>query len=637
ARQLGSLVDTLGPAGEEWVGVLQSWRGRAVLVPYQSRARFRVAIARKDMKGAREGEVVVVRPLEGRGRRRDGRDRLQGRVVERLGLPGDPEADFRAIAWNHKLPTAFSPQVSGEAEALDELLDPAEKRERLDLREAAFLTIDPPSARDHDDAVWVDQRDGTLRLWVAIADVSHYVEPASALDREALRRGNSVYFPDRAIPMLPARISGDLCSLRAGRDRFAIAVELVIEEDGRATRPRFHAVVIRVRANLAYEDAARGMNGNASSEDGYDEQTLEQLRRLVVIEARLGRRRFERGSIDFDLSESKIVLDESGHPEAIVCSVRTRAHRAIEEAMLAANRAVAIHLLRAQVPAIYRIHEPPDRESLERLREQLARFDLLERGAPPRLDSLRIHRALQRAKGRSVAPLVNMVALRTMTQARYCEENRGHFALGFDAYLHFTSPIRRYADLVVHRALKHAISPDRYPPDPELVGSDSCAAVARFISYRERTAVEAERDMVDLKKCVFMQDAVGEIFDGRITGVAVHGLYVTLDAHDVTGLVPVASLGFGLVLDEAAHALVARRSGARYQLADPMRVEVEDVNLVRGWIRFAPQLADDEAVPGQRKARPRREKGKNGRVKKGRQPGRKARRRGAPNRGRGRR
>jgi ribonuclease R len=300
-------------------------------------------------------------------------------------------------------------------------------------------------------------------------------------------------------------------------------------------------------------------------------------------------------------------------------------------------------MIRSGIGCIFRVHEAPEVDDLDGLRQQLSSFGLLDSDGSRGLDSGQIHRALRRVRGRPEAQLVNLVALRTMKQARYLPENQGHFALGFGAYLHFTSPIRRYADLVVHRALSHWFELGSVVLAPWLEARAQRSAIARQISARERVAVEAERDIVSLKKCAFMSKYVGEVFDGIVTGVASHGLYVTLDEHDVDGLVHTSSLGTGLWLDERRHALIARGSGARYKLGDAMRVEVEEVNLLRGWIRFRPLFGDAVAPGGGDRRQPdskpgrARKPGARQRVKRGRRTGQKARRRGAPNRGKGRR
>jgi len=643
-RRQGQVLDVVEGSRSNWVGILGREGRGSLLTPYRDSGEWRVRIAGGDRGAAADGEVVVVVPVQGRKRRGDG-DEPWGRVVERLGRPGEPEADFRAVVWRHRLPVEFSAATLAEAKAASPGIGAKEFARRVDLRDRPFVTIDPPDARDHDDAVYVEaagaetedaekgsggkgrgrgrpteaEEPGGIRLWVAIADVSHYVAEGSALDAEALYRGNSVYFPDRSIPMLPERLSGDLCSLRPDVDRLALVVELLVDRKGAATRSSFYPAVIRSRAKLHYAQAAAVMEaagseaGLAALQEGWDAGAgppdpawVGQLRLLARLAQRLMERRFAQGSIDFDLPTGEIVLDEEGMPHDVVESERTLAHRAVEEAMLAANRAVAKALESSGLPAIYRCHEEPSPEKLAELRELLESFGLVAarrsgagsgggrgsrggrgeggrkaRAAEP-LAPLDISRALLRAAGRPEERLVNLVTLRSMRQARYEAENRGHFALGFERYLHFTSPIRRYADLVVHRRLKQLMAGEV----PPARAARMVERVASRISFRERLAVQAEREMADIKRCAFMQRHVGEEFEGSISGVARHGIYVTLDAFYVDGLLPLWSMPEYMELDAGQHAFVGRSSGRRYRLGDPLRIRVEEVDIAKGWIRF---------------------------------------------------
>jgi ribonuclease R len=634
------------PETVDWVGVIQVRASGGVIRPYRDRAKWQVKVAEGDLSGARDGEVVVAVPVSGAGKSRaggDDREEFQGRVTERLGRPGDPEADYRAVVWHRRIRVAFDKDILNEADSIPEQLDLDEVRRRIDLREMPFLTIDPPDARDHDDALCVEEEGDDLRLWVAIADVAHYVTPDSELDREALIRGNSIYFPDRVIPMLPERISGDLCSLRAGRDRFAMVVEMRINRKGEVERQGFYPAVIRCRAGLSYAEAAEGMSASKTPESELspklDSVILRQLGLLSSVEVRLSDSRFSAGSIDFDLPEGQIILDDAGLPIEIVARERTQAHRAVEEAMLVANRSVASLLTRNGAGGVFRVHESPAQDKLDTLGELLQTFGHLKgstrRGAAgDGLDAAEIHRALRRAKGAPEERLVNMVALRSMKQARYSAEDTGHYALGFSSYLHFTSPIRRYADLVVHRALKAWAAAGGGEFEQTIEGGQIwLERTAARISLRERVAVEAEREMVDLKKCVYMARHRGEDFDGVISGVTEHGLYVTLDEHFVDGLVPIWTLNDELIYDELQHSLVAKRSGVRYRLGDTMRIRVEEVDQIKGRIRFA--LIGKDGVPetggGRRDLRSNRP------ARAGRRPQPKARRKGAPSRGKSRR
>lgn len=588
-RARGRAPTPRGPARRprsDWVGVLfHETRGFRVR-PYRDDALWSVRVAARDLAGAREGDVVVVTPKIGR-RKTSGHAREPvGQIVEVLGPPGTPEADFRAVVWRRELPVAFPDEVLAEADRVEARLEPAELARRRDLRDLAFVTIDPATARDHDDAVFVEPGpERCERLWVAIADVSQYVPPGSALDAEACLRGNSVYFPDRAIPMLPERLSGELCSLRPDVDRLAVAVALDIDAQGAVRRTSFHPeALIRSRARLSYEEASGHLEGGRGAGPGRP-AWLESLERLRRVAEALMRRRFAAGSIDFDLPSAEIVLGDDGHPVDIIEAPRTLAHRAIEEAMLAANRAVAERLLEAGVPALYRAHEPPEPGDLEALRELLQSFDLLHLRRGQEIGPRDIAQAIQRAEGRPEERLVNLVTLRSMRQARYEASNRGHFALAFEAYTHFTSPIRRYADLVVHRALRSALAEgcarSEAPGRP-------LEELASHVSQRERVAMVAEREMVDLKKCAFLARRIGETHEGTITGVAPHGVYVTLDEFFVDGLVRIARLPGYVRFDPDNFALVATRSGRRWRLGDRMRVRVASVDRIKAWIDFEP-------------------------------------------------
>jgi len=596
AGERAEVVRSIGGTRREWIGVLAAEGRHGVLRPFRDDGFWELAVPRSAFGGARPGDVVVARllgaPRRGEAararatpRRQRGRraEPARARVVEVLGPPGSPEADFRAISWRHRLPIAFPPEALAEADAIPAALEPAEVARRLDLRERPFATIDPANARDHDDAVFVEASPPGWRLWVAIADVSHYVREESALDAEARRRGNSVYFPDRAIPMLPERLSGELCSLRPGVDRLALAAELEVSSDGAVRGARFHEAVIRSRARLVYEEAAKAMAGGAPQIR--DPEVRANLERLAALAGTLMRRRFAAGAIDFDLPTAEIVLGDAGHPTDIVEAPRTAAHRGIEEAMLVANRAVAERLVAAQAPALFRVHEPPLPTQLEALRELLESFDLLGAGDGA-LGPLEIARAIQRAAGRPEERLVNLVALRSLRQARYDARNRGHFALAFDAYLHFTSPIRRYADLVVHRALRDLLEGGAAARARAAARAGRLEGWAARVSFCERVAMEAERDAIELKKCVFLRERVGQRFGGTVTRVAKHGAYVTLDPFFVEGLLHVRRLAGHWELDERSFSLAARGGRERLRLGDHLEIRIANVDVVRGWIDF---------------------------------------------------
>jgi len=606
ARQRGEVLDVLGGDRPNWVGVFHRGAGKAFVTPYRDDGDWLVAIGRGASGGAQDGEVVVVEPVRPPQRRVRSPRRAgaaapappRGRVTERLGPPGHPDADFRAIVWRRRLRVEFPRAVREEAEALAGGLSPAEIAQRSDLRDLPFVTIDPATARDHDDALCVEPAgSGGFRLWVAIADVAAFVPEGSAIDREALRRGNSVYFPDRAIPMLPERLSGDLCSLRPDVDRLAWVVELVVGSGGKVSEKKFYAAVIRSRARLVYEEVAGVMEGGGDG--GLARDIAEQLRGLARATAALRRHRNASGALELDLPEPELVFGPDGRVADIVAHPRTVAHRAVEDAMLAANRAVAEALAESGLPAIYRNHEPPLPQDEAAMRELFATFGLgaadprgRHRGRGDEADAGPgwIAAALSQARGRREERLVNQTVLRAMTQARYGADCRGHFALAFSHYTHFTSPIRRYADLVVHRALQALVAADpggrRGSGKPDRRGLERMQRVAGRTSWRERVAVDAEREAVDLQKCAFLASRVGEEFSASMTGAAPFGLWLTLDDHFVEGLVHVSALSEFVEYDERRHSFTAQRSGERFELGDRFQVRVESVDQIRARIDF---------------------------------------------------
>lgn len=596
------LVEVVAGARVRWVcRVERSARGLA-LVPYRGREADALPVASRDLNGAELGEMVVAEALSPPRR---GRPATSYKVVERLGFAGDPEADFRAVVWHRDLPTEFSREALAEADALAEGIVAQELRGRVDLRDRCFLTIDPASARDHDDAVFIEPaEDGSLRLWVAIADVSHFVSEGSALDRAAWLRGNSIYFPGRSIPMLPERISSDLCSLRPDVDRLVLAAELEVDREGSIRTANFHEAVIRSRRRLSYAEAEAGMKSaeQGSGEGEFGPEISEQLERLGTAANRLARQRALLLSLDFDLPQPEVILDGDGRPSDIRRAGRGPAHRAVEEAMLAANRAVAKALLDSPHPGVYRVHESPAPLELAALAEIYQTFGFAGSGRGKALDRAGMVRTLGEAKGRRQERVVHYSTLRAMKQARYSADCLGHFALGFDAYLHFTSPIRRYADLAVHRSLRQLLRRERGPQE----GSEWASRIAIRTSVRERLATTAERDMIGLARCAVMQERIGDEFEGTVTGVAEHGLYLTLDDPFVEGMVRISRLRGFFDYDRSRHRLVARGSRFQHGLGDRMKVVVASVNSQMGWIDLEPVPAGGDEPARVGSATPRK-------------------------------
>jgi len=573
------LLGVLGGPRTRWLGILRrrGGGGGGVIAPYRDATPWRILVGEGGLAGAEDGDVVDAE-LSSHGRRVPALPR--GRVTRVWGRPGDPEADFQAVVWRHRLPLEFPAEAEAEAASCSPRLDTASLRERLDLRERAFVTIDPVSARDFDDAVFAEpSAGGGTRLWVAVADVSHYVRPGSALDAEAFRRGNSVYFPERALPMLPERLSGDLCSLRPGTDRLALVAELDYDARARLRARGFHAARMRSWARLSYAEAAAAL----ADRHALVPETAASLARLDALTRALHAGRREQGSLELELPERVVEVDERGRAQAIRRAQPTPAHRLIEEAMLAANRAVAEQLVAWGVPGPFRNHEPPASLEREELVELLVDLRLVPAGAEltPRV----LADALRRAAGRPEAPLVNLTALRSLPQARYGAESLGHFALAFPHYLHFTSPIRRYADLAVHRALKARLGVDA--PGAAALSAEQARGVATRISWRERVGEAAERERNLLHACAFLAPRVGERFSARVTGVAAHGLYVTLESCFVEGLIHLRRLPGRWQHDARAHRLVERRRRESHALGDALEVRLAGVDPAQGRIDFA--------------------------------------------------
>jgi ribonuclease R len=575
----GRIIKLIDRAKHRALGIFRGLAdGGGRLVPIDKKQLGReLAIAPHATANAVDGDLVAVEVT------RQGRFGLPaGKVVERLGSLKTERAVSLIAIHAHDIPHRFTRAVLAEADAARS----PSLAGREDWRKVPFVTIDPPDAKDHDDAVHAvpdpDPRNsGGYLVSVAIADVAHYVRPGSELDREALRRGNSVYFPDRVVPMLPEHISNDLCSLRPNEDRAALAVRMVIGTDGRKRSHTFHRVLIRSAARLQYEQAQLAVSGRADEITEPIAETI--LQPLYAAYRAVLHARNERGPLDLEISERKIVLKSDGTVDRVIMPQRLEAHRLIEEFMILANVAAAETCERAKAPLIYRVHDEPSPEKLNALREFLATLDIsLPKGGALRPDGF--NRILERVKGRDVQRLVNEVVLRTQAQAEYSSENFGHFGLNLRRYAHFTSPIRRYADLVVHRALIRAV---KLGADglPDGVDTRGLAEIAANISATERRAMKAERETADRLIAHFLADRVGAIFDGHISGVTRAGLFVELDETGANGFIPARTIGEEYFrFEDAARSFVGR--SATYRLGDPVTVELVEAAPVAGALRF---------------------------------------------------
>ncbi|MBT5369808.1 MAG: VacB/RNase II family 3'-5' exoribonuclease, partial [Nitrospinaceae bacterium] len=537
-RRDGSVVDVIEHAHKTLVGRLVTDRRRAWVEPQDKRIGDIIQVAASKRGGARNGEWVEVEIETYPGVREDAR----GVITRAFGYPDDPAVEQEMIIAKWGIREDFQPAAIKEAEGLK---PPGEDepfpRGVADLRELETFTIDPRTARDHDDALSIEAlADGGRRLGVHIADVSHYVRAGHETDKEAALRGNSVYFPDRAIPMLPPCLSGDVCSLREGEVRRVLSAFLDFDDKGRQVDFRLTVARIRSSAQLTYAGAGAVLEGEEILEREEYEKALSfrgPLAELAALAGQLRARRMTEGSLDFDLPEPIVHLNEKGHPTAIERSPRNEAHRLVEECMLAANRAVAKMLEDAEGAAVYRVHAPPDEESIELLRRTLARLGLPDLSSEELMKGTGLQAVIDAAAGKDIERYVNMLVLRSMRLACYEPDPGIHFGLGFEPYTHFTSPIRRYADLLVHRRLKRLMRGDRRKPNHK-----NLASICAEISERGRQAELAEREMKSFLKALFMRDYIDQRCTGHVSGVTGFGVFVELDENFVEGMIPLESM-----------------------------------------------------------------------------------------------
>ncbi|KRR21776.1 ribonuclease R [Bradyrhizobium retamae] len=591
----GRIIKIIDQARTRVLGIFRKLPGGGgLLVPVDKKQAGReLNIAPSDTAGAEDGDLISVDLVRSRGY-----GLASGKVKERLGSLSSEKAISLIAIHAHEIPQAFSPSALREAEAAQ----PADLKGREDWRDLPLVTIDPPDAKDHDDAVHAaldsdPNNKGGYVVHVAIADVAFYVRPGSALDREAVTRGNSVYFPDRVVPMLPERISNDLCSLVPGEARGALAVRLVIGPDGRKRSHSFHRVLMRSAAKLHYAQAQAAIDGRPDDITGPLLEPI--LTPLYAAYALVKLARDERDPLDLDLPERKILLKPDGTVDRVIVPERLDAHRLIEEFMILANVAAAEMLEKKALPLIYRVHDEPTLEKVHNLQEFLKTLDLPFAKTGALRPSL-FNRVLGQVRGEDYEPLVNEVVLRSQAQAEYSAENYGHFGLNLRRYAHFTSPIRRYADLIVHRALIRALDlGEGALPESETL--ETLSEIAAQISLTERRAMKAERETADRLIAHFLADRIGATFQGRISGVTRAGLFVKLSNTGADGLIPIRTLGTEYYnYDETRHALVGSRSGAMHRLGDVVDVRLVEAAPVAGALRFE-LLSEGQLIPRGRK------------------------------------
>ena len=564
-RTMGRIEEVVERRRRWSIGTYHERGKSSFVVPSDADLSGYIAVPQSSV--AADGEVVKVALEPGGGK-------LAGQVVERIGRPGDPRVEVLKVAYAKGFSDLFPDDVREEAERVPDHVRPEDKRDRRDLTALPLVTIDGEDARDFDDAVFVERVQGPggarYRAVVAIADVAHYVRPKTALDAEALRRGTSVYFPAQVLPMLPERLSNGICSLNPDVDRLCMVADFLIDESGQTVSADVYEGVMRSAARCTYTEVAAVLDGQQLP---HRERFRPHFTLMAEVQARLTAMRARRGAIDFDIPESKIVVDAEGRITGIERRPRNRAHRIVEELMLAANEAVARHFGNRDLPTIYRVHGTPDEEKIDAFRKlaQTHGFQVPEGALGPK----QLNALLHAFEGHAQQRALNQLLLRAMMQAIYTPENIGHYGLAAEHYLHFTSPIRRYPDLIVHRLLK-----EEWRQEEKQRGRN-LDEIGTLCSERERAAMQAEREIASFYAAVFMEDKVGQRFPGVVASVVDFGLFVEIEPWFVEGLVKVEDLGEGFELDPALYALVERRSGRAFRVGDRVEVQVVSASPAR--------------------------------------------------------
>jgi ribonuclease R len=587
-RPEGKIVEVLERANHRVVGRVYNEHGVLFVVAENRRISQDILLAPGAKSKPTAGQVVVVEIIEQPSKHAQ----PIGKVVEVLGNYADPGMEIEIALRKHELPFEFSREGLAEAKKLPEAVRKSDWKweggMREDIRHLPLVTIDGETAKDFDDAVYCERQGkegkGGFRLVVAIADVSHYVEAGRSLDRDAYERGNSVYFPRRVIPMLPEKLSNGLCSLNPQVERLCMVCDMAIAANGVIKRYRFYPAVMYSHARLTYTEVAEALYEEKSAAAERRADLLPHLRNLDALYRVLVKARWARGAIDFETVETQMIFDEQGKIARIVPTSRNDAHRIIEECMLAANVCASDFLHENEHAALYRIHEGPTPEKLEKLREFLKEFGLQLTGGdePHAKDYARL---LEKVKGRPDMQLLQTVMLRSLQQAVYSPDNVGHFGLAYESYTHFTSPIRRYPDLLIHRAIKAVLQGEKYRPG-------NWSEIGIHCSQTERRADDATRDVESWLKCYYMQDRIGEEFAGSVSAVTSFGIFVALDDVFVEGLVHISDLGSDYFhYDDAKHQLVGERSGRRFRLSDRVRVQLVRVDMESSKIDF--RLAEE--------------------------------------------
>ena len=579
-RREGRIVDVVERANKSLVGKLVIERGTIVVSPDNKRIHQDILVPPHELMGAENGDIVVIEITEQPSRRHQ----AVGKVVEVLGQHLRPGMEIDVALHSHGIPFEWPDAVTDQAASFSTTVPDGAAKGRKDVRDLPLVTIDGSDARDFDDAVWCERSDEGWRLLVAIADVAHYVEPDSPLDEEAIKRGTSVYFPGRVVPMLPEVLSNGLCSLNPQVDRLCMLCEISITDSGAIRRASFYNGIMQSHARLTYSEVNEMLTEPSSALRAQHQGLMPMLEELHRLYQALAALRATRGAIEFDSTETRILFDDNKKISEIVPVVRNDAHKLIEECMILANIAAAAFLEHHEMPTLYRVHNGPKADRLEDLRSFLALRSLSLGGgdSPSALDYAALSLQIKERPDRLV---IQTVMLRSMQQAVYQPKNEGHFGLALTQYAHFTSPIRRYPDLMVHRAIKHVLS--RVAKSSFRYSHDNMQGLGESCSSTERRAEEASRDVTAWLKCEYMQEHVGSEFPGVVSAVTSFGLFVALKDIHIEGLIHVTNLSRDFYqFDQAAHALIGERTGQQYHLGDAITVQVAAVNLEERKIDF---------------------------------------------------
>jgi ribonuclease R len=575
-RPEGKIVEVLERSTKSLVGRVIQGQGVTIVAAEDKRINQDILIPYHLDMGAKPGQVVMVeltaQPSSGA--------HPMGKVVQILGNYADSGMEIEIALRKHKLPHEFTSAAISQAEGIPKLVQAADYQGRIDLRELPLITIDGETARDFDDAVYAEPKDKGWRLVVAIADVSFYVKPDETLDKEAFERGNSVYFPRRVIPMLPEALSNGLCSLNPDLERLCMICDMQIDAAGIVQKYQFYPSVMRSKARMTYTKVAEMLENPQGKTAREYAHIMPHVQNLYALFKLMLNQREKRGAIEFESTETMMMFDDNGKIEKIVPVQRNDAHKLIEECMLAANVCAADFMKTHEHAALYRIHEGPTPEKLEALRTFMGEVGFgVSGGDKPHAKDY--GKLMKQIKDRPDAQLLQTVLLRSMQQAVYSPDNVGHFGLAYEAYAHFTSPIRRYPDLLIHRAIKAVVSGEKYK-------AKDWNNLGTHCSMTERRADEATRDVNNWLKCYYMQDKIGEVFEGTVAGVTSFGVFVALDGVYVEGLVHVTELGNDYFnYDKARHEMVGERTGARFRLGDRLTVKVARVDLETSKIDFS--------------------------------------------------